>query len=89
VKTPVVVKGVMTVGEAKAAVERGMCGVVVSSHGRAVRSGPAAIEVLPSISDPVGGRAVVMIDGSFRRGSDVLKALILGVRSGKKRPRCA
>jgi len=37
-----------------------------------------AIEMLPSIVDAVGGRVPVLVDGSFRRGSDIFKALAFG-----------
>ena len=41
----------------------------------------APIEVLPSIAEAVGGKIPILIDGSFRRGGDVLKALALGARA--------
>ena len=39
------------------------------------------METLPAIADAVGGKAPILIDGGFRRGSDVLKALALGARA--------
>lgn len=39
------------------------------------------MEVLASVVDAVGGKIPVLIDGSFRRGSDVVKALALGARA--------
>ena len=77
---PVVLKGVMKPGDAENAVERGFDGIVVSSHGAVADAVGAPISVLPSIVDAVGGRATILIDGSFRRGSDILKAMILGAR---------
>jgi isopentenyl diphosphate isomerase/L-lactate dehydrogenase-like FMN-dependent dehydrogenase len=41
----------------------------------------APIDVLPSIVEAVGGKAPVLIDGSFRRATDILKALALGARA--------
>ena len=41
----------------------------------------APIEVLPAIAEAVAGKAPILIDGSFRRGSDILKALALGARA--------
>jgi 4-hydroxymandelate oxidase len=79
VEAPLAIKGIMTVADAQTAVARGARAVVVSSYGAPSR-GPAAIEVLPTIADAVGSRATLLVDGSFRRGSDVLKALILGAR---------
>ena len=80
VEIPVVVKGVMTTGDAKTAIEQGARGIVVSDHGGAGGK-TAPIEVLPSIAELVGGKAVVLIDGSVRRGTDILKALVLGAQA--------
>ncbi len=77
--TPVAIKGIATVADAQAAVAQGAQGVVVSTYGATSR-GPAAVEVLPAIADAIGSRAALLVDGGFRRGSDVLKALILGAR---------
>ncbi len=82
VKVPLLLKGIMSAEEARTAVERGAQGIVVSNHGAAPTAGVASpIEVLPSIVDAVGGKAPVLIDGSFRRGTDVLKALAFGARA--------
>jgi len=75
---PIVVKGIATVQDAKAALDQGAKGVVVSDHGGAGADKTAPMEVLPSIVDAVAGRAAVLVDGGFRRGSDVAKALALG-----------
>lgn len=76
---PVVVKGVMAPSEATAALDAGAAAVCVSNHGgRAVDGVPAAIEALPAVAEAVGGRAPVLVDGGFRRGSDILKGLALG-----------
>jgi 4-hydroxymandelate oxidase len=81
VTAPIVIKGVMTTADAQTAVAQGARGVVVSnySNGANPRS-PSSIEVLPAIADAVGRKAMMLVDGSFRRGSDVLKALALGAR---------
>ena len=76
VDVPVLVKGVLTPQDATTAIGLGAKGLVVSSYGRA--SGPAAIDALPSVVDAVGNKAVVLVDGNFRRGTDILKALIMG-----------
>jgi len=82
IRVPVLLKGIMTPEEARTAVERGIQGIVVSNHGGRFSTGLATpIEALPSIVDAVGGRVPVLIDGSFRRGTDVIKGLALGARA--------
>src|SRR5687767_3398717 len=71
----------MTEADARAAIEQGVQGIVVSDHGGAAAGAAAPIDVLPAIADAVNGRAVVLVDGSFRRGTDILKALILGAHA--------
>jgi len=79
VKIPFVLKGVMTVEGAKKALEAGASGIVVSNHGgRVLDETPATIEVLPAIAEAVGGKLTVLVDGGFRSGLDVFKALALG-----------
>jgi isopentenyl diphosphate isomerase/L-lactate dehydrogenase-like FMN-dependent dehydrogenase len=79
---PIVVKGIMTMEDAKIAVEHGVEGIVVSNHGgRQLDSTPATLDVLPEIVEAVRGRAEVFMDGGIRRGTDVLKALALGARA--------
>ena len=80
VDVPVVVKGVMSVDAAETALAAGAQGLVVSNHGGLVDrgTGTLAIDVLPEVADAVGGRVPVLVDGSFRRGTDVLKGLALG-----------
>ena len=70
VSVPVVLKGVARAADAMEAVRRGMQGVVVSG-----------LAELAPVADAVGGRGAVMVDGGFRRGTDVLKALILGAQA--------
>ena len=81
VKIPVVLKGIMTPEEAQAAVAKGFQGIVVSNYsGRATPGTASTILGLPAIADAVGGKATILIDGGFARGSDVLKALALGAQ---------
>lgn len=77
---PIVIKGVMTPRDAKAAVDRGARGVVVSDYGTTPAGTPTPIEMVSSIADTLADKAVVLVDGHFRRGTDILKALILGAR---------
>ncbi|HEX4594216.1 MAG TPA: alpha-hydroxy acid oxidase [Bryobacteraceae bacterium] len=79
VGVPVLIKGIMTPQEADAAVKRGIDGIVVSNYGGLLIPGMASsMETLPSIMEAVGGKAPILIDGSFRRGSDIFKALAYG-----------
>jgi len=78
---PLVLKGIMSAPEAKAAVDRGIQGIVVSNYVEASNNALApSIEVLAGVADAVAGKVPILVDGSFRRGSDVLMALALGAR---------
>ena len=76
---PVVLKGVITAKDAQIAVKRGVQGIVVSNYG--AQAAPSSFAALPSIADAVGGKIPVLVDGGFRRGTDILKALILGAQA--------
>jgi isopentenyl diphosphate isomerase/L-lactate dehydrogenase-like FMN-dependent dehydrogenase len=79
VGVPLLLKGVMSAEEAQTAVEKGVQGIVISNHGGRFVSGLAhPMTVLPAIAGAVDGKVPILIDGSFRRGSDILKALALG-----------
>jgi L-lactate dehydrogenase (cytochrome) len=79
---PLVVKGVLTVEDARAAVREGADAIVVSNHGgRQLDDTPATAEVLPRVVDAVGEHTEVLMDGGVRRGGDILKALALGARA--------
>ena len=76
---PIILKGIMTPEGANKALEAGVYGIVVSNHGGRVMDHTAAtIEVLPSIVAAVKGKLKIFIDGGFRNGIDVFKALALG-----------
>jgi isopentenyl diphosphate isomerase/L-lactate dehydrogenase-like FMN-dependent dehydrogenase len=78
-RLPVGLKGIMTARDAERAVETGVEVVWVSNHGgRQLDHTQATIDALPAIVDAVGGRAAIVIDGGFRRGTDVIKAVALG-----------
>jgi len=82
ISVPLLLKGVMSPEEAQKAAGIGIQGVVVSSYApRSITGTASSLEMLPSIVSAVGGKMSILIDGSFRRGSDVLKALALGARA--------
>lgn len=83
IAVPFLLKGILSVEEARAAAGRGVDGIVVSNYReRGGSAGLAApIEVLPAIAEAVGGKIPILIDGGFRRGSDILKALALGAKA--------
>ena len=75
-------KGVLSVADAERAAACGCDGLVVSNHGgRQLDYCVAPIDVLPEIVAAVGTRLAVLVDGGFRRGSDVVKALALGAQA--------
>ena len=75
-------KGVMSVADAKRAVEIGCTGIVVSNHGgRQLDGSRASFDQLAEIVDAVGDRIDVLMDGGIQRGSHVLKALSVGAKA--------
>jgi L-lactate dehydrogenase (cytochrome) len=79
---PVVVKGVLSVEDAVAAVDAGAAAVVLSNHGgRQLDRSPVPLELLPRVVDAVGDRAEVLVDSGVRSGADVVAALGLGARA--------
>src|SRR5271165_3756428 len=78
---PLVIKGLLHPEEAREAKRCGGDAVVVSNHGgRQLDGAVASITALPGIVDAVGDAMPVLVDGGFRRGVDVVKALALGAR---------
>jgi isopentenyl diphosphate isomerase/L-lactate dehydrogenase-like FMN-dependent dehydrogenase len=76
------IKGLLHPDDAREAIGRGADGIIVSNHGgRQLDGAVATILALPGVVEATGGRAPVLIDGGFRRGIDVVKALALGARA--------
>ena len=84
----IMLKGLMIAEDVEKAVEVGADTVVVSNHGaRQLDHTGSTIEALPECVQAAGGRIPVLIDGGFRRGTDILKALALGATAvGVARP---
>jgi 4-hydroxymandelate oxidase len=79
---PVVVKGVTTPAEAKEAVARGARAVVVSNwHGGNAAALPGTLLMVAPVVQAVGAQVPVFVDSSFRRGTDIVKALGLGAKA--------
>jgi 4-hydroxymandelate oxidase len=78
-KMKVLIKGLETREDAALAVEHGADGIIVSNHGgRATETGRGTIECVAEVAQAVRGRIPIVVDGGFRRGTDVFKALALG-----------
>ncbi|WP_297212719.1 MULTISPECIES: alpha-hydroxy-acid oxidizing protein [Thermodesulfovibrio] len=79
---PFILKGIMTLREAKIAYEIGAKAIVVSNHGgRILDHTPGVAEVLPEIADSLKGKLTIIADGGVRSGVDVLKMLALGAEA--------
>jgi len=74
-----VLKGILCVEDARRSVDVGADGIVLTNHGgRQLDSCVSGVELLPAVSAEVGSKLAILVDGGFRRGSDVLKAIALG-----------
>lgn len=74
-------KGILDAEDARAAVNAGADGIVVSNHGgRQLDSAASSVSKLPAIVQAVGAKTEVLIDGGVRSGADIFKALALGAR---------
>ncbi|GAB3354375.1 lactate 2-monooxygenase [Modestobacter lapidis] len=79
---PIVLKGVLHPDDARRAVDEGVAGLVVSTHGgRQVDRSIAALDALPDVVSAVDDRIPVLFDSGVRSGADVLVALALGARA--------
>lgn len=79
---PFMLKGIMRVSDAEAAVKAGFTAISVSNHGgNNLDTTPAAIRALPVIAEAVGKDIEIVMDGGIRRGSDVFKAVALGAKA--------
>jgi isopentenyl diphosphate isomerase/L-lactate dehydrogenase-like FMN-dependent dehydrogenase len=78
-KIPLALKGIATAEDAKIALDHGVEMIYVSNHGgRQLDHGRGSAEVLPEVVEAVSGRAMIIVDGGFYRGTDIIKALALG-----------
>jgi 4-hydroxymandelate oxidase len=81
-KGKLIIKGMDTREDARMCVEHGVDAIMVSNHGgRSTETLRATVEALPEMVAEVGGRIPIFVDGGFRRGTDVFKALALGAKA--------
>ncbi len=78
-KMKLVIKGIETAEDAALCLKHGVDGIVISNHGgRASETGRGTLECLPEMVEAIDKKIPILIDGGFRRGTDIFKALALG-----------
>jgi len=78
-KRPLVIKGILDPEDARAAMDSGADGIVVSNHGgRQLDGTSSTARALPNVADAISGRLPVLADGGVRSGLDVVRMLALG-----------
>jgi L-lactate dehydrogenase (cytochrome) len=74
-----IIKGIMDVEDARAAVDNNVDGIIVSNHGgRQLDGVPSTASALPAIASDVGDRTKILVDGGVYSGLDVVRMLALG-----------
>ncbi|MEM1358895.1 MAG: alpha-hydroxy-acid oxidizing protein [Bacteroidota bacterium] len=81
-RLPIILKGIQHVEDARAALDHGADGIIVSNHGgRQVDGAIGSLDVLGEIAHAVGDQTTILFDSGIRRGADVFKAMALGARA--------
>ena len=79
---PFALKGVMSVEDAKRAVDIGCTAIMISNHGgRQLDGSRSPFDQIKAIADAVGDKLEIILDGGVRRGTHVLKALAAGAKA--------
>ncbi len=80
-KGKLILKGILTVADAKTALSHGVDGIVVSNHGaRNLDCAPGPTDMLPAIVAAVGDRMEILADSGVRRGADIARFIALGAK---------
>ncbi len=81
-KLPLILKGIQTGEDAAIACDHGVDGIYITNHGgRQLDHVRGTLDILPEVVEAVRGRAQIIIDGGFYRGTDVVKAIALGANT--------
>ena len=81
-KLPLILKGIQTAEDAVIACDHGVEGIYVTNHGgRQLDHVRGTLDILPEVVEAVRGRAQILVDGGFYRGTDVVKAIALGANT--------
>jgi glycolate oxidase len=81
-KLPMIIKGIQTAEDAVIACDHGIDGIYVTNHGgRQLDHGRGTVDILQEVVDAVRGRAQIIVDGGFCRGTDVVKGIALGANA--------
>ncbi len=76
-----VVKGIQTLDDARAVVERGVDGIVLSNHGgRQLDRAPVPFHLLPAVARELGKHTEILLDTGIMSGADIVAAIALGAR---------
>jgi len=79
---PLVIKGILTVGDARKAADSGATAVMLSNHGgRQLETAPAPVDCIAPIADVLRDKLEIICDGGIRRGTHIVKALALGANA--------
>lgn len=80
-KGRLVLKGILTVADARTALSHGVDGIVVSNHGaRNLDCAPGPTDMLPAIAAAVGDKMEILADSGVRRGADIARFIALGAK---------
>jgi L-lactate dehydrogenase (cytochrome) len=81
-RLPIVLKGIVHPDDARRAVDHGVDGIIVSTHGgRQIDGGIGAVDALPEVVSAAAGALPVLLDSGIRSGADMVKALALGAQA--------